>query len=332
MENPRLTFVTPTVLAKDRSLTSLIAHELAHSWSGNLVTNGTWDDFWLNEGFTVYFERRIMEEIYGKDYADMLNVLGYQDLQNTLEELGPNSDDTRLKLDLEGRDPDEGLTDIAYEKGNFFLQNIERAVGRERFDQFLNKYFQTFAFQRTNTDLFLDFLRKELIQGDAEVAEQINIEGWVYTPGLPEDHVKPTSKRFAQVEESFKAWQGGKPASQLQTKDWSSHEWLHFIRMLPEQMSQQQMADLDKAFGFTNSGNSEVLAAWFIHTIRNNYTVADKALDNFLTNVGRRKFLVPIYKALAATPEGKKKAREIYSRAKPNYHAVSTNTLDAMLK
>ncbi|MDO6391395.1 M1 family metallopeptidase [Pontibacter sp. BT731] len=332
MENPRLTFVTPTVLAKDRSLTSLIAHELAHSWSGNLVTNGTWDDFWLNEGFTVYFERRIMEEIYGKDYADMLNVLGYQDLQNTLEELGPNSEDTRLKLDLEGRDPDEGLTDIAYEKGNFFLQNIERAVGRERFDQFLNKYFQTFAFQSTNTDLFLDFLRKELIQGDEKIAEQINIEGWVYTPGLPEDHVKPTSKRFAQVEESFKAWQGGKPASQLQTKDWSSHEWLHFIRLLPEQMSQQQMADLDKAFGFTNSGNSEVLAAWFIHTIRNNYTAADKALDNFLTNVGRRKFLVPIYKALAATPEGKKKAQEIYSRAKPNYHAVSTNTLDAMLK
>lgn len=332
MENPRLTFVTPTVLAKDRSLTSLIAHELAHSWSGNLVTNATWDDFWLNEGFTVYFERRIMEELYGKDYADMLNVLGYQDLQNTLNELGRNNDDTRLKLDLEGRDPDEGLTDVAYEKGNFFLQNIERIVGRERFDQFVNKYFQTFAFQSTNTDLFLDFLRKELIKGDEQLAEQINIEGWVYSPGLPEDFVKPTSKRFAQVEEVFNSWKNGKPAAQLQTKDWSSHEWLHFIRMLPEQMSQQQMAELDKAFGFTNSGNSEVLAAWFIHTIRNNYTVADKALDNFLTNVGRRKFLVPIYKALIATPEGKKKAQEIYTRARPNYHAVATSTLDEMLK
>jgi leukotriene-A4 hydrolase len=332
MENPRLTFVTPTVLAKDRSLTSLIAHELAHSWSGNLVTNATWDDFWLNEGFTVYFERRIMEEIYGKEYADMLNVLGYQDLEHTLEELGPKSDDTRLKLDLEGRDPDEGLTDIAYEKGNFFLQNIERAVGRERFDQFVNSYFQTFAFQSTNTDLFLDFLRNELIKGNEQLAEQINIEGWVYTPGLPEDHVKPTSSRFAQVEDSFKAWQGGKPAGQLQTKDWSSHEWLHFIRMLPEQLTQQQLAELDKAFNFTNSGNSEVLAAWFIHTIRNNYTAADRALDSFLTSVGRRKFLVPLYKALAATPEGRKKAQEVYVRAKPNYHAVSTNTLDAMLK
>ncbi|RIJ42092.1 M1 family metallopeptidase [Pontibacter oryzae] len=332
MENPRLTFVTPTVLAKDRSLTSLIAHELAHSWSGNLVTNGTWDDFWLNEGFTVYFERRIMEEIYGKDYADMLEVLGYQDLKGTIEDIGPDSEDTRLKLDLEGRDPDEGLTDIAYEKGNFFLRNIEMAVGRERFDAFINKYFDTFAFQSTNTDKFLDFLRTELIKGDEQLAEKINIEGWVYSPGLPEGFEAPTSSRFAKVEAAFQSWKNGKPAAQLSTKDWSSHEWLHFIRMLPETMSQAQLAELDKAFNFTNSGNSEVLAAWFIHTIRNNYTTADQALESFLTNVGRRKFLVPIYKALIATPEGKKKALAIYAKARPNYHAVSTVTLDEMLK
>ena len=332
MENPRLTFVTPTVLAKDRSLTSLIAHELAHSWSGNLVTNATWNDFWLNEGFTVYFERRIMEELYGKDYADMLNVLGYQDMMNTINDIGAGSEDTHLKLDLEGRDPDEGLTDIAYEKGNFFLQNIEKAVGRERFDKFVNDYFNKFAFQSTNTDKFLDFLRSELIKGDEQLAEKINIEAWVYSPGVPEGFVKPTSVRFARVEEAFKAWKGGKPANQLSTKDWSSHEWLHFIRMLPENMTQKQMAELDKAFNFTNSGNSEVLAAWFLHTIKNNYTTADKALETFLTNVGRRKFLVPIYKALIATPEGKKKALAIYAKARPNYHAVSTVTLDELLK
>ena len=332
MENPRLTFVTPTVLAKDRSLTSLIAHELAHSWSGNLVTNATWNDFWLNEGFTVYFERRIMEELYGKEYAAMLNVLGYQDLEHTIADKGADSEDTHLKLDLEGRDPDEGLTDIAYEKGNFFLQNIEKAVGRERFDKFVNDYFNTFAFQSTDTDKFLNFLRSELIKGDEELAEKINIEGWVYSPGLPAGFVKPTSTRFAKVEEAFNAWKGGKPAAQLNTKDWSSHEWLHFIRMLPANMSQQQMAELDKAFNFTNSGNSEVLAAWFIHAINNNYTTADKALETFLTNVGRRKFLVPIYKALNATPEGKKKALAIYAKARPNYHAVSTVTLDELLK
>lgn len=332
MENPRLTFVTPTVLAKDRSLTSLIAHELAHSWSGNLVTNATWDDFWLNEGFTVYFERRIMEELYGKDYAAMLNVLGYQDLTNTLNDLGAGSEDTRLKLDLENRDPDEGLTDIAYEKGNFFLQNIEQAVGREKFDAFLNKYFSTFAFESTNTDKFLNFLRTELIRGDEQLAEQINIEGWVYSPGIPEGFSAPTSSRFAQVEQAFTSWKNGTPAAQLKTQDWTSHEWLHFIRLLPEQMSQQQMAGLDKAFSFTESGNSEVLAAWLIHAIRNNYTTADKALEIFLTNVGRRKFLVPIYKELIAAPGGKEKALAIYAKARPNYHAVSTVTLDELLK
>ncbi|WP_347158758.1 M1 family metallopeptidase [Pontibacter chitinilyticus] len=332
MENPRLTFVTPTVLAKDRSLTSLIAHELAHSWSGNLVTNGTWDDFWLNEGFTVYFERRIMEELYGKEYADMLEVLGYQDLQHTLQDIGPTSDDTRLHLDLEGRDPDEGLTDIAYEKGNFFLRNIEQAVGREKFDAFVNKYFNTFAFQSTNTELFLAFLRKELIKGDDALAERINIEGWVYTPRLPADFVAPTSSRFATVEAQYQDWKNGKPAAKLTTANWTSHEWLHFIRLLPAQMTQQQMADLDQAFHFTTSGNSEILAAWLLHAIHNKYTTADQALQTFLTQVGRRKFLVPIYKALIATPEGKEKALAIYAKARPNYHAVSTVTLDELLK
>lgn len=158
------------------------------------------------------------------------------------------------------------------------------------------------------------------------------MDGWVYAPGLPADFKAPRSSRFAKVEQVYEAWKNGKPAAQLNTGDWSSHEWLHFIRMLPEQMSQQQMADLDKAFNFTNSGNSEVLAAWFLHAIRNNYVSADKALEEFLVRVGRRKFLVPIYKALTASPAGKKKALAIYAKARPNYHAVSTVTLDELLK
>lgn len=196
----------------------------------------------------------------------------------------------------------------------------------------MNDYFSTFAFQSTNTDKFLDFLRSELIKGDSALAEKINIEGWVYTPGLPEGFVEPTSVRFAKVAEAYQQWKNGKPATELSTEKWSSHEWLHFIRMLPEEMSQQQLAELDKAFHFTNSGNSEVLAAWFLHAIRNNYTTADKALETFLTNVGRRKFLVPLYKELIETPEGKKKALAIYAKARPNYHAVSTVSLDELLK
>jgi aminopeptidase N len=332
MENPRITFLTPTIIAKDRSLTSLVAHELAHSWSGNLVTNATWNDFWLNEGFTVYFERRIMEAMYGKDYADMLKVLGMQDLQNTLEELGPDSPDTRLKLNLEGRDPDDGLTDIAYEKGNYFLLNIENAVGREKFDQFLNGYFQKFAFQTMTTDAFIQYLESELIKHDPELAQKINYEAWIFKPGIPKNAIKVSSSRFEQVEKSAEAWKKGQPASEIATKDWSSHEWLHFLRALPEQLSAAQMQELDQTFRFTQSGNSEILAAWLEIAVKNNYEPANKALENFLVHVGRRKFLIPLYKALMTSPDGKEKARAIYAKARPNYHAVATSTIDAFFK
>ncbi|MFB0997807.1 MAG: M1 family aminopeptidase, partial [Flavobacteriales bacterium] len=178
MENPRLTFATPTIIAGDKSLTSLIAHELAHSWSGNLATNATWDDFWLNEGFTVYFEGRIIEELYGKDYADMLAVLSYQGLLDELEELP--KEDTRLKLDLEGRSPDDGMSAIAYDKGCFMLRMIEENVGREKFDSFLNAYFDNFKFKNLTTEEFLVYINKELPE-----VQKLNLNEWIYKPGLP---------------------------------------------------------------------------------------------------------------------------------------------------
>src|SRR5207247_8575957 len=112
MENSRLTFCTPTILARDRSLVSLVAHELAHSWSGNLVTNATWNDFWMNEGFTVYFENRIMEALYGKDFSDMQSLLGLEDLRETMDELGTTSADTNLRLHLENHDRDDVMKDV----------------------------------------------------------------------------------------------------------------------------------------------------------------------------------------------------------------------------
>lgn len=333
MENPRLTFATPTILAGDRSLTTLIAHELAHSWSGNLVTNANWNDFWLNEGFTVYFEWRIMEALYGESYADMIRQLGYQDLENEITDLtekgqGP---DTELHLQLEGRDPDEGMTSIAYEKGALFLLHIEQTIGRERFDKFLSDYFDTYAFKVMNTEGFLTYLNAKLIQGDEELAQTINADGWVYSPGLPEDHPVVTTDRFTRVDDAVNSWLEGTAAAELETSEWSTHEWLHFIRQLPSTMNQQQMADLDAAFGFTSSGNSEIQAAWYEHAIRNQYEPAYEALEEFLTNVGRRKFLQPLYEALAETPDGKAMALAIYEQARPNYHAVSYNTIDGIL-
>jgi leukotriene-A4 hydrolase len=333
MENPRLTFATPTILAGDRSLTSLVAHELAHSWSGNLVTNATWNDFWLNEGFTVYFERRIMEAIYGKDYAEMLALLGQQDLQHTVEELTADGQaaDTRLQLNLEGRNPDDGVTDIAYEKGYFFLLSLENRVGRPDWDAFVRNYFSENAFKSMTTEHFIEYLDTKLLQPNGLTKEAVEVDQWIYEEGLPEAMPHISSERFQQVDAALAAWAAGSPASRLDTKEWSSHEWQHFIRNLPGALTNQQLTELDAAFGFTASGNSEVLAAWFMHTIAHNYEPANTALDRFLTGVGRRKFLVPLYRKLVETPEGKERALDIYRRARSNYHFVSSSSIDKIV-
>ncbi|TGE28386.1 M1 family metallopeptidase [Hymenobacter metallicola] len=331
MENPRLTFVTPTILAGDRSLTSLVAHELAHSWSGNLVTNATWNDFWLNEGFTVYFERRIMERLYGRPYADMLQVLGHTDLLHTVEELGSTSADTHLHLNLAGRDPDEGLTEIAYEKGDYLLLTLEHLVGRAKLDTFIKEYFARFSFQSMDTDSFVAYLRRQLLDDEPGLEEQLSLEAWVNGPGVPAVAPPVSSERFEAVEAALQSWQAGTSATALPTTTWSSHEWVHFLQGLPKTLAGTQLAELDAAFGFTNSGNAEILSAWFPLALRADYQPADQAVEHFLTTVGRRKFLVPIYKALLTQPNGKARAQQIYTRARPNYHSVATSTLDTMV-
>jgi leukotriene-A4 hydrolase len=326
MENPRLTFATPTILAGDRSLVSLVAHELAHSWSGNLVTNATWDDFWLNEGFTVYFERRIMEAIAGRDYSEMLALLGYQDLVATVAELAPR--DTHLLLDMKGRDPDDAATKLPYEKGYSFLRLCEETVGREPWDAFLREYFDTHAFQSMTTAAFLDILNARFPNLD----RTINIDLWVNGPGIPPNCPKIHSDAFVKVEEQVRAFESGTPASKLATSHWSTHEWIHFLRHLPATLTREQMSELDAAFHFTDSGNSEILHEWLLQAIDHKYEAAYPALERFLLRQGRRKFLKPLYQKLAETPEGLARARAIYAKARPMYHAVSYKTIDQILK
>lgn len=331
MENPCLTFVTPTILAGDRSLTSLVAHELAHSWSGNLVTNATWNDFWLNEGFTVYFERRIMEQLYGRPYAEMLQVLGEADLHHTIQELGAASPATHLRLHLAGRDPDDGLNDIAYEKGCLLLLTLEQLVGRPRLDAFITEYFARFAFQSMDTDRFATYLTQALLT-PAE-ASQFNLPAWLDRPGLPPGAPVAQSARFAAVEAALARLAAGTAPADLQpiTTEWSSQEWEHLLRGLPPTLTAADLARLDAAFHFTTSGNAELLAAWFPLALRAGYAPADAALENFLRHVGRRKFLVPLYRALLAAPGGRARAQAIYQLARPNYHSVATSTLDALV-
>ena len=333
MENPRLTFVTPTILTGDCSLTSLVAHELAHSWSGNLVTNATWNDFWLNEGFTVYFERRIMEQLYGRSYADMLQVLGRRALNHTITEIGPASPDTHLRLHLAGRDPDEGLTEITYEKGCALLLALEARVGRPRLDVFIKEYFARFSFRAMDTTSFLAYLRTELLDTTPGLEAELQLDDWVDGPGLPVAVIPVASARFAAVDDVLaRLGAGGAPSALAPaTAGWSSHEWVHFLGALPPGLEAVELATLDSAFHFTASSNAEMLAAWFPHALRAGYGAADAALEKFLHRVGRRKLILPLYRALLATPGGAARARQIYAAARPNYHAVATGTLDPLL-
>jgi leukotriene-A4 hydrolase len=330
MENPRLTFCTPTIIAGDRSLVNLIAHELAHSWSGNLVTNATWNDFWLNEGFTVYFERRLTESMTDKSYADMLWELGYQDLEATVDDLGKDSKDTHLKLDLTGRDPDDGLTDIAYEKGAHFLKLIENTVGRAKIDAFLNKYFNEHAFKTITTEAFLQYLDSNLIKGDSALAATLNVHAWVYGPGIPANCPRADMERFEKVDSARKNFLAGKPLAELDTKAWTTHEWLHFLRKMPKPLPMDQMKQLDAQYHFTQSGNSEIADLWYVMAVAADYKPAYPAMETFLSRVGRRKFLEPLYGEMMETAK-EEMAKNIYRKYRKNYHPLAQTTLDKLV-
>lgn len=331
MENPCLTFCTPTILAGDRSLTTLVAHELAHSWSGNLATNATWNDFWLNEGFTVYFENRIMESLYGSSYSDMQKLLGMDDLKEDLADLGDSSEDTHLKLNLTGRDPDDGVTSIAYEKGNLLLRLIESKVGREKWDAFLKSYFERHAFQTVTTEQFIAEYQSELIIGDSSLAKAIDIQRWVYGPGVPDDAPTLISERFEKAKAEADRFAHGAKAKALSIKDYTTYEWMKFLNTLPEDLSAEQMTELDTAFGFSKQGNSEVLYAWLKHVVKSKYQPAYPVLEHFLVNTGRRKFCKPLYALLIETPDGKAQAQAIFAKASGNYHAITRNTVAELL-
>ena len=332
MENPRLTFATPTLVTGDRSLVSVIAHELAHSWSGNLVTNATWNDFWLNEGFTVYFENRIMEKLYGKEVANMLAMIEWQELEQTTNEMlnSGHAHDTHLKLDLDERDPDDGMTDIAYVKGAFFLKTLELEVGRERFDEFLKGYFDTYKFQTLTTEDFVTYLEENLL---VKHGVEFNTSEWIYEEGIPDNHVVITSPRFEKIQLialDLKEKNIGLPAD-LKREDRITQEWLAFIRKFDGQLDAEKMRAIDEQLNLKNSGNAEIMAEWFVLGIHSGYLDIREDMSAFLTKVGRRKFLSPIYTALAQTEENKAWALELYKKARPNYHAVSFGTIDEIL-
>jgi hypothetical protein len=329
MENPKLTFATPTVIAGDRSLVSLIAHELAHSWSGNLVTNATWRDFWLNEGFTTYLERRIIEDLHGKPRANIEAVLGLEELKETLKTLKPP--DQVLHIDLTGRDPDDGMNQVPYEKGALFLTTLEKTFGREAFDKFLKAYFERNAFTSITTANLITDLGTDLFPTNPQAAGRIDLAAWLESPGLTVSYTAPVSTRLSAVDATAKAFLSGLHAGNLDTTKWSTQEWLRFLHDMPAKLSPEQMADLDANFGLTIRGNAEIAEQWLLIAIRNDYEPANERLEEFLTTIGRRKFVLPLFKELVKAKHGKERAQAIYAKARPNYHPITVESVDKVV-
>jgi aminopeptidase N len=327
MENPRLTFLTPTLIAGDRSNVNVVAHELAHSWTGNLVTNATMNDFWLNEGFTVYAERRILEEIYGKEYADLQGVVRRNALQVNLDQFGKGSPYTKLRNDLAGIDPDEVYSLVPYEKGAQFVLLLEAAVGRPNFDEFLLDYIKTFHFQSITTDEFLDFLELKL----PGVYAQIDGPRWVEEPDMPENEIPIVSPKVDVVRDLAAGWSDGKRPDAASTESWSATEWQLYLQDLPRQLPAEDCKWLDKTFKLSENGNYEILVEWLTIAAGSGYEPALPRIREVLTDVGRMKYLKPLYMALMTTDGGKVFARDVFAEVSDSYHPLSKGSVAGLL-
>jgi leukotriene-A4 hydrolase len=329
MENPRLSFITPTVIAGDKSLVSVIAHELAHSWSGNLVTNATWRDLWLNEGFTDYLQSRIMAAVYGEQRASMEAVLGLKRLRDNLATLKPA--DQVLAIDLRDRDPELVFSDVPYEKGRLFLTYLDAKFGRERFDAFLRGYFDHFAFKSITTDQFTEYLADNLLERFPGIVTREQVLAWENAPGLPADAVLPVTDAFQPVDDARKAWLAGSLAPRKFGLDWVAAQWLYFLDDMPATLSAKQLGDLDKAYEFTHSQNAEIEHRWLVLVIRNNYQPGYPRLEEYLKTIGRRKLIAPLYTDLMKTTSGAEFAKRVYAKARPGYHPDTVAAIDAIV-
>jgi leukotriene-A4 hydrolase len=328
MENPRLTFLTPTLLAGDRSLVAVVAHELAHSWTGNLVTNATMNDFWLNEGFTVWAERRILEALKGKDYAAMAWAIGFSGLKEAFERFGEDSPFTRLQTDLWGIDPDSMYSEVPYEKGARFVALLENAVGRDRFDLFIRKYMDAFRFTSITTEEFLTFLDAEL----PGLSSRVDAKRWLYEPGLPDNAPVFQSADLDALQDLSAGWPEGERPTGAQMSQWSAEETLIYLQGLPRSLPMEDCNWLDAHLKLTARGNYEILVEWLTIAAGSDYEPAFARIREVLCTVGRMKFLRPIYNAMGKSPRTRALAADIYNLAKEGYHALSRRVVETVME
>jgi len=329
MENPNMTFATPTVLVGDKSLVSLVAHELAHSWSGNLITAASWRDIWLNEGVTTYVQGRITEALYGKSQADEEALLDARALQKEIGAMPTNSQ--KLAPDPRGIDADDSLSDVAYSKGSWFLRTLEQRFGRATFDDYLKGYFNHFAFQSITTEQMLAYMKPNLIDKYPGKMSMAEVNDWVYGSGIPKDAPLPDSARFDAIDRERAAFlDGSLPADKLDAKGWNTQEWMYFLNRLPDVTPLAKIQQIDAAWHLTGTPNAEIGMRWYTHAIAAGDKAVWPAAADHMMRIGRLYLTLPLYQALVAAPGGLAYAEQIYAKAKPGYHPLTQQAVEAI--
>ncbi|MEY2152363.1 M1 family metallopeptidase [Rhodanobacter sp. 115] len=329
MENPNMTFATPTVLVGDKSLVSLVAHELAHSWSGNLVTAASWRDIWLNEGITTYVQGRITEALYGKRQADEETLLSIHALQKSIGSMSANSQ--RLAPQPRDISADDSLSDVAYDKGSWFMRMLEQKFGRKDFDTYLKSYFNHFAWHSITTEQMLAFLKPNLIDKYPGKMRWAEVKDWVYGTGIPKDAPIPDSPRFDAIDKERTAFLAGTlPATKLDAKSWNTQEWMYFLDRLPDAPPLAKMQQLDAAWHLTGTPNAEIGMRWYSHAIAAGDKAAWPAAAEHMTRIGRLYLTMPLYAAFAKTPDGLAYAEQVYAKAKAGYHPLTQQAVEAL--
>lgn len=324
MENPRLTFLTPTLIAGDRSQVAVLAHELAHSWTGNLITNASAEHFWLNEGWTRYAEQRIVEAVYGEELSDLQIAVGTRGLEKTIQrfEREGRQELTQLQTNLAGVDPDDAFSDVPYEKGLLFLRGLERIVGRARFNDFVREYIRTYRFQAITTGEFLAFARRHL----PEALDAMNADAWIHEPGLPGNAPRAKSERIDRID----ALGAARPTAEL-AASFAPIEWQLWLDSLGA-VDKDWCAATDAAFHLTESPNPEILSAWLSVAVACDYQPAQDRAAAFLGETGRMKFLKPLYTAFVSSTDGKTRARAIFDGYRSSYHPIAQAVLTNLLE
>lgn len=330
MENPRMVFLTPTVIKGDASGAQVVAHELAHSWTGNLITNKNNEHFWLNEGFTTYAERRIVEAVQGEDRAALNIGIGWRGLNDEMERFKDNMEFTKLKTNQEGIDPDAVYSQVPYEKGFQFLWRIEREIGRPAFDEFIKKYIATFKFKSIDTDTFLDFLKSNV----PGIEKDIDLKLWTEGTGIPLDAHEPVSNLYTKIVSLANEFKIGRMPREEEVSDWQGQEWELYLENLPKSVEASQVLALDARYRLSESKDYEVKVGFLQLAISSKCRDYYGEVEKTLKEVGRMKYLRPLYTALAQGTEREEEkilAKQVFSEACECYHPIAQGVVESIL-